>query len=126
MIVLDASVVIAHFTSGDAHSSRAFEILDTEEELALHHLAVAEVLVHPARDAAESTIVAALQKIGIRQLPVEQDEPVRIARLRASTGLRMTDTCVLAAALHERAALATFDDRLTGVARELGVQVHGA
>ncbi len=41
MIVLDASVVIAHLSPGDPHSERAMEILDTEEELGMHSLTAA-------------------------------------------------------------------------------------
>lgn len=60
-IVINASVIIAHFTPGDVHSARAFEILDTAEELAIHRLTIAEVLARPARDDAGDTVVAALR-----------------------------------------------------------------
>lgn len=121
MIILDASVLIAHFTPGDAHASSALEILDTEEELALHFLTLAEILVHPAKVGAERTIHKALDTLGVIQLPVTPDEPSRIARIRATTSLRMPDACVLAAALHHNAALATFDSHLADVARNNGV-----
>jgi len=48
VIVLDASVLIAHFAIEDAHSDRAFEIIDTEEELGVHSMSLAEALVRPA------------------------------------------------------------------------------
>ncbi len=125
MIILDASVLIAHFTPGDAHASSALEILDTEEELALHFLTLAEILVHPAKVGAERTIHKALDALGVVQLPVTPDEPSRIARIRATTSLRMPDACVLAAALHQGAALATFDNHLADVARNNGVTTPG-
>ena len=125
MIILDASVLIAHFTPGDAHGSSALEILDTEEELALHFLTLAEILVHPAKVGAERTIHKALDTLGVMQLPVTPDEPSRIARIRATTSLRMPDACVLAAALHHGASLATFDAHLARVAKDNGVTTWG-
>lgn len=125
MIILDASVLIAHFTPGDPHASSALDILDTEEELALHFLTLAEILVHPAKVGAERTIHKALDALGVIQLPVTPDEPSRIARIRASTSLRMPDACVLAAALHQGASLATFDAHLARVAKHAGVTTRG-
>lgn len=125
MIVLDASVVIAHFNPGDTHSGRALEILDTEEELAMHHVTVTEVLAGPARAGAEHRVATAIVQLGIMTLDVAADEPLRTARLRAATGLRMPDACVLSAALHTGSALATFDTRLARSARANGVKrVH--
>ena len=69
----------------------------------------------------ERTIHKALDALGIMQLPVTPDEPSRIARIRATTSLRMPDACVLAAALHHRASLATFDAHLARVAKDNGV-----
>lgn len=121
MIVLDASVVIAHLSPGDPHAERAMEVLDTEEELAMHPLTVAEVLVRPAQDGAEEDIAAVLGRLGIEQLSVERDEPVRIARVRAEARIRMPDACVLAAALRWGAAVATFDVRLARAAESLAI-----
>lgn len=44
MIVLDASVLISHLIE-DVHSTRALDIIDTEEELAIHPITLAECLV---------------------------------------------------------------------------------
>lgn len=121
MIVLDASVVIAHLSPGDSRAERAMEILDTEEELGMHPLTVAEVLVRPAQDGAEEDVAAALGRLGIEQLPVERDEPIRIARVRAGARIRMPDACVLAAALRSGAAVATFDVRLARAAESHGI-----
>lgn len=121
MIVLDASVLIAHFSPHDAHSERALEILDTEEDVAMHHLTMAEVLAGPARNGTEQEVALAIPRLGIEALEVEPDEPLRTARIRASTGLRMPDACVLSAALRLGSALATFDGRLARAARASGV-----
>jgi predicted nucleic acid-binding protein len=48
---------------------------------------------------------------------------MRLAGLRASTGLKLPDCCALLVAEAQGAALATFDDRLARVARSRGVAV---
>lgn len=127
MIVLDASVVIAHLAVHDAHSSAAFELLDTEEDLGIHPVTLAEALVRPAIEGAEVlTRSRLLGSLGIVQLAPPTDEPLALARLRAHTGLRLPDCCVLAAVEREGAELATFDARLAKVARERGVVVLDA
>ncbi|MFT4235047.1 MAG: PIN domain-containing protein [Microbacterium sp.] len=123
MIVLDAGVLIAHLSGADAHTDRAFEILDTEEELSIHLLTLAEVLVHPARDDRETLVLDAIDRLGVIRLAPTQDEAVQIARLRAKTSLKMPDCCVLAAAERQGATLATFDRRLADVARSRGAAV---
>ncbi|WOF21525.1 PIN domain-containing protein [Microbacterium betulae] len=126
MIVLDASVMIAHMVGGDAHAERAFEILDTEDELMLHPMTAAESLVGPVRVGREAEALAVLTRLGVERHVPADDEPVELARLRAETGLRLPGCCVLAAALVEGASLATFDTRLARAARERGVDVIGA
>lgn len=123
MIVLEASVVIAHFAVRDAHSERALEILDAEEELAIHPLTMAEVLTRPAREGREDHYRDRIAVIGIEQLPVPVDQPLALARLRATTPLKLPDCCVLAAAMETGASLATFDATLARVAQEHGVAV---
>lgn len=123
MIVLDASVLIAHFAVRDAHSARALEILDTEEELAIHPLTLAEVLTRPAREGREGHYRQQIATMGIEQLPLPDAQPVALARLRAATKLKLPDCCVLAAALETGATLATFDATLARVASEHGIAV---
>jgi len=126
MIVLDASVLIAHLAGDDAHSASAFDILDTEEELAMHPVTLAEILVGPARVHREQDAIDAIFRLGVEELPWQADEPVTLARLRASAALRLPDCCVLAAALREKATLATFDTRLAAAAAAAGVPVAGS
>ena len=123
MIVLDASVLIAHFAVRDAHSARALEILDTEEELSIHPLTLAEVLTRPAREGREGHYRQHIATMGVEQLPLPDAQPVALARLRATTKLKLPDCCVLAAALETGATLATFDSTLARVAIEQGVAV---
>lgn len=123
MIVLDASVLIAHFAIRDAHSTRALELLDTEEELAIHPITLAEVLTRPARDGRADFYREQIATMGVQQLHVPTEQPLVLAKLRASTSLKLPDCCVLAAAIETGATLASFDATLAKVASEHGVPV---
>ncbi|MGN6125648.1 MAG: type II toxin-antitoxin system VapC family toxin [Humibacter sp.] len=125
VIVLDANVVIAHFAVSDAHAEAALDILDTEEELAIHPVNLAETLVRPAGEGTEEETRRRLDAIGIGQLLPPVDEPLAVARLRVETRLGLPDCYPLAAALHTGATLATFDARLASAARERGLEVLG-
>lgn len=125
MIVLDATVLIAHLAGDDVHADRALAILDTEEELAIHPLTLAECLVGPARVHRDDEALEAIDRLGIEQLPFDTQQPLALARLRASTSLKLPDCCVLAAAIEAGARLATFDDKLARIARERGVETVG-
>lgn len=127
MIVLDASVLIAHLDASDAHHDRAFDLLHqlTEEPLAASPLTLAEVLVGPARAGLLDRAAAALHQLEVGSVPLEEDAPVRLAMLRAGTGLKLPDCCVLLAAEQAHATLATFDDRLAAAARDRGLGVRG-
>ncbi|WP_165808039.1 MULTISPECIES: PIN domain-containing protein [unclassified Microbacterium] len=126
MIVLDANVLISFWAEGDAHAADAFEILDTEEDLVLHPVTLAETLVWPVREQRESEALEDHARLGVERLTPATDEPLRVARLRAETGLKLPDAYVLAAAIMLGATLATFDRRLADIARERGVEVVGA
>ena len=68
-------------------------------------------------------LLADLRAIGVDPLESTPEEPLILAELRATTGLKMPDCCVLAAALHDSAFLATFDEQLALVAVSLGLRV---
>lgn len=123
MIVLDASVLIAHLDARDAHHVAAGAILASAagEALLGNPLTVAEVLVAPARAGRAAEAKAALDALGVEVVALPADAPVRLAVLRADTGLRLPDCCVLLTALDARAAVATFDARLAAAARSLGL-----
>jgi len=123
MIVLDANVLIAHLIDDDAHAARALDIIDTEEELAIHPVTLAECLVGPVRVKREGEALQTIERFGIEQLPFGDEQPLTLARLRASTPLKLPDCCVLAGAMQIGARLATFDATLARVAREHGVSV---
>jgi predicted nucleic acid-binding protein len=122
VIVLDASVMIAVLDPLDAHfeSARRLFVANTTERLAAHRLTVAESLVLATRVKRGPAAASALAARGVGYFD-EPDDPMTLAELRATTGLRMPDCCVLHAALRERAKLATFDARLAAAASSVGV-----
>ena len=122
MIVLDASVLISHLIE-DVHSTRALDIIDTEEELAIHPITLAECLVGPVRVNREAEAIRTIEALGIERLRISTEQPLALAKLRASTSLKLPDCCVLAAAIETGATLATFDATLAKVAAEHGVTV---
>jgi predicted nucleic acid-binding protein len=127
VIVLDASVLIAHFYAKDAHHERADRLLDevADHELAASPLTLAEVLVGPIKIGRLDQARVALRKLGVRSVALHGDAYLGLAELRAMTNLRLPDCCVLFAAEQEEAELATFDDRLGSVAGSRGVVVLG-
>jgi predicted nucleic acid-binding protein len=125
VIVLDAGVLIAHLSVDDIRQDAAFEILDTEEDLLIHPLTLAEALVHPARMGTELADLAKIDSLGLLRCEETVDEAVHIARLRAASSLKLPDCAVLVTAEEFGATLATFDRRLASVAQERGVAVVG-
>lgn len=125
VIVLDASVVIAYLDANDAHHRRAVALMEqaADDELAMGSLTLAEVLVAPARAGQLDDVHASLAELGIIERPLPHGSAVHLATLRARTGLRMPDCCVLMTAKEASAALATFDDRLAREAAAVGIQV---
>lgn len=125
MIVLDASVLIAHLDATDSHHERADRLLAASgnEELAASVVTMAEVLVGPSRTGTVDRALAALEQLAVTPVPIERATPVRLALLRAETGLKLPDCCVLLAAEESGAAVATFDDRLAGAARSRGIRL---
>lgn len=128
VIVLDASVLIAYLDGDDSQHLAAQSLLveAVDEDLGVNPLTLAEVLVVPARDGRLEPTQAALRDLEVDELPFPSDTAVRLARLRATTGLKMPDCCVLLAAEDADASVATFDDRLvqTAQARNLSVIGH--
>jgi len=127
VIVLDASVLIAHLDEGDEHHARATRMLEYESDalFGASSITVAEVLVGPARTGRLEEGRAALVTLGLHEVALGADAAWRLAELRADTGLKLPDCCVLLAAQEAQAdALVSFDDRLVGAAGRLGVAVR--
>jgi predicted nucleic acid-binding protein len=123
VIVFDASVLIAYLDAEDAQHHRAESLLarEIDDEFAANPLTLAEVLVGPSRTGRLDAAHSALRELEIAEHPFPTDTAVRLARLRADTGLRMPDCCVLLAAQDTAARLATFDERLIRGAHKLGL-----
>jgi len=123
VMVLDASVLIAHLDADDAHHERATRLLldAIDEPLAASPLTLAEVLVGPARGGRDELAEGALRELGVEVVPLDVSAPRDLAELRARTQLRLPDCCVLLAARSAGGYVATFDDRLHRAAAELGL-----
>lgn len=126
MIVLDASVLIAHLDDQDPHHEAARSILleVAEEPFGASSLTLAEVLVGPAAAGKLDDVRKALRDLDVSEIRLGDDSPTRLATLRADTGLKLPDCCVLLAAQDAAAeAVATLDKRLAAKAKDLGFDV---
>ncbi len=125
MIVLDASVLIAHLDGRDPHHESAVEMLRTHamEMLGASQISLAETLVAPARTGRLEEAQEALERLAVRELAFAHGASNRLARLRAETGLKLPDCCVLLAAEDHGGGVASFDLDLCQRARGLGIPV---
>ncbi len=123
MIVLDASVLIAHLDGGDRHHANAQSLLETnsQEALGASTITLAETLVSPARAGRLADAETAMQRLGVEALALGDNAPGRLAQLRTDTGLKLPDCCVLLAAQDHDARVASFDTSLLKAARKLGL-----
>ena len=123
MIVLDATVLIAHLDNGDTHhdaaEARLLEL--AHEPFGASSITLAEVLVGPARAGRLANAQAALQALGVAELRLPVDAAERLAALRVATELKLPDCCVLLAAEDVQARLLTFDARLAREAARRGL-----
>lgn len=124
MIVLDASVLIAHLDGGDRHHADARSLLEanSQEPLGASPITLAETLVSPARAGRLADADTALQRLGVDELALGNNAPRRLAQLRTDTGLKMPDCCVLLAAQDHDARVASFVTGLLKAARKLGLE----
>jgi len=128
VIVVDTSWVVALRDPGDDHHRLAAETSReiADEDAVLHPVTLAECLVAPARLGVLEEASAGL-RASFDVVDVDPDAPLRWARLRAATGLRLPDVIVLDTALHQGArAVATFDEQLAARAADRGLKVLGA
>jgi predicted nucleic acid-binding protein len=125
VITLDASVVIAHLDPHDPHHQAAAEYLrgSAAEEWVIHSLNLAEVLVGGVRAGRGQEMLADLEAIGLRVADRLDGESLRLANLRASSGLKLPDCCALDTALSTASTLATLDDGLAKAGRQRHVTV---
>ncbi|MBA3866770.1 MAG: type II toxin-antitoxin system VapC family toxin [Solirubrobacterales bacterium] len=127
MIVLDASVLIAHLDERDPHHDRAKRLLADSgaEPLGASTISLAETLVAPTRAGRLADATAALARLEVIELSLGEDASTRLARLRADTGRKLPDCCVLCAAQDSQGAIASFDSALINAAADLGLATIG-
>lgn len=125
MITLDASVVIAHLYPHDLHHRAATAYLRASagEGFIIHSLNLAEVLVGGVKVGRGQEMLTDLEAIGIRVTDRQDGEPLRLANLRATSGLKLPDCCALDTALTTASTLATFDEALAKAAHQRHVTV---
>jgi predicted nucleic acid-binding protein len=115
LIVLDASVVIAHLDPADAHHPPATALLleHADDDLRLPASAYAETLVDPARSGRLDEAREHIDVLGLRIEPIDKAIAARAASLRArKRGLRLPDALVLACGqVLEADAIVTADRR---------------
>lgn len=123
MIVLDASVLIAHFEPADAHHDRATQLLLTHqvEEFAASVISLAEIYVGAARANRMPDVQRAIARLGVAALALPAMAAPRLAEIRAATNLKLPDCCVLHAAEQHHGTVATFDAVLADQARRLNL-----
>jgi predicted nucleic acid-binding protein len=127
VIAIDASVLIGHLNPADPHHQAATDILltGTPGRMLVHTITLAEVLVGGVRIGQGASMRDDLRAAGITVAPHDDDEPLRLAELRARSGLKLPDCCVLDVAIRHQAGLATFDNALSAEATRCGVSVQG-
>lgn len=127
MIVVDTSVLVSYVEASDALSRRAQEVLDArlDQPWAAASMTIAEFLVGPARrgETYLARGLTILDELQVTELALPAGSGIELARLRAGSGLRMPDCCVLLTAQRHDATLATFDVRLAREARLRGLSV---
>jgi predicted nucleic acid-binding protein len=125
VIILDASVLIGHFELADSHHAEATALLKAHrsDDFASSVVTLAEVYVGAARAGQAHRLDHLLSRLAIRSLELPADAARRLGELRATTGLKLPDCCVLYTAEWHKAAIATFDDTLANRATNIGLTV---
>jgi predicted nucleic acid-binding protein len=125
VVVLDASALIALASSNDPHHSWALEMFrDTAGfDLQMTGLTQAEVLVHPARAGKLDKFLKLIGGLGLEVTSIDESDSSSIAKIRASTNLKMPDVIVLQQAIKVNGSIATTDQQLAKVAKSKGVEV---
>lgn len=125
IVVLDASALIALYSSADAHHSWALNMFrDTAaSKLEMPVLSFAEVLVHPTRQGKREKFLSSISGLGLEVTELPAKAALELANLRNQTNLKMPDVVVLQRALEVGGTLATTDRKLAETASGLGLAV---
>jgi predicted nucleic acid-binding protein len=125
LVVLDASALIALASDTDPNHNWALEMFRDTAPFSLQMTALtqAEVLVHPARAGKLEKFLKLIGALGLEITPIEESDSSQIAKIRATTSLKMPDAVVLSQAIKVAGSIATTDLKLARVAKEKGVGV---
>ncbi|WP_353953836.1 PIN domain-containing protein [Knoellia sp. S7-12] len=118
-------MLIGYFERSDERHDAAVDLVrrHRDQPFGSSPLTLAEFLAGPARRGERFTddALGRLDRLAVRQIALNDDSPVGLARLRASSRLPMPDCAVLHAAQQVGGAVASFDTRLCRAAEELGI-----
>jgi len=123
VIILDACVLISFADPSHVHHQRAKRVLSVGEDLAVSVLTGAEIMVEPAKTQRQDQWLDLFAAFEVSLLPLAGEDMADLARLRRQVGVKLPDTVVLQMVRKHGAALATFDERLSTVAAQLGITV---
>jgi predicted nucleic acid-binding protein len=125
LVVLDASALIALASDTDPNHNWALEMFRDTAAFGLQMTALtqAEVLVHPARAGKLEKFLKLIGALGLEITPIEESDASQIAKIRASTSLKMPDAVVLSQAIKVSGSIATADIHLAKVAKDNGLGV---
>ncbi len=125
LVILDASAVIALASDTDPNHSWALGMFRDTAAFGLQMTALtqAEVLVHPARAGKLEKFLKLIGALGLEITPIEESDSSQIAKIRASTSLKMPDAVVLSQAIKVSGSVATTDKQLAKVAKDNGLAV---
>ena len=125
-VTLDANVLIALTDQDDPHYDDAAWFIRRSifrRTLLIHPLNVAEAAIRPSAAGVVDQVRRIWDFLGVHVTKFDDEQPWRLASLRASTGLGLPDCCVLDTARQTASAVATFDVRLARQAEQLGVDL---
>jgi predicted nucleic acid-binding protein len=126
LVTLDASILIALSDTEDRHHDDAASFIRSStfrRRLLVHPVNLAEAAVRPSKAGKADRVRELWEFLGVNVTKVDDDQPWRLASLRAATGLGLPDCCVVDTARQANAAIATFDARLAQRASDLGVDL---
>jgi len=126
LVTLDASILIALSDTEDLHYDDASSFIRSStfrRRLLVHPVNLAEAAVRPSKVGKADRVRELWEFLGVNVTKVDDDQPWRLASLRASTGLALPDCCVLDTAQQVDSSIATFDTRLEQRAADLGVDL---
>jgi predicted nucleic acid-binding protein len=127
MIALDTSVLIAHLDPDHPHHRAATDVLlqGAPGQMLVHTITLAEVLIGGVRIGQGLSMRRDIHAAGIGIAPHDEEEPLRLAELRATTGLTLPDCCVIDVAIRNQATLASFAKPLAVQALKRGLTLAG-